>query len=804
MPSPLNLFSEDLAARCVDPGGDVPAERDLVLVWVRGAMRASSNPLIEAGAEAANALDLPLLVYQCLDDRHPYASDRIWRFVLEGAADLDRDLKNRGIRYAFHLATGRADGEPPLVRLARKSAVVIADVHPVEPIRSWTEALAVRVPETPVVLIDASCIVPVTATDAAPERAFEFRKKTRKHRKRWLGWQPQERPAPAEYSGGLPFEPVDFAAADLDVLIAGCTIDHGIGPIPETRGGAQGLARWQAFKETGLKGYARDRNDALRDGVSRMSAYFHFGMVSPFAIAAEAQQIGGPGAEKYLDELLVWREVAWHFCHHTRDVDSTAALPGWARKTLAEREQDPRATRSWDELARGQSGDALWDAMQTSLIRHGELHNNLRMTWGKAIPFWTATVDGALERLIDLNHRFALDGRDPASYGGLLWCLGQFDRPFPPSTPVLGDVRPRPTKTHASRLDVQRYADRVARPASGSVQRIAVIGAGIAGLSAARALQDAGHAVECFDKARGVGGRTSLRRAEPYAFDHGAQYFTARDPRFRRSVDAWLDEGIVVPFTGRIAAIDRLGEPAEKPATAVGRFVGSPGMNELAKRMARGIDVQVQSHAAEIERIDKRWTLRFEPGGPAPRPGYDAVLVTTPPPQAVPLVAASARLAEVAGSVAMDPCWAAMVAFETPLDCPFDGAFVNAGPLAWICRNSAKHGRPAGEAWVLHASPRWTREHIELEKTEAAALLTEALGAALGATLPPIVHLDAHRWMDSAAAPARNDGAIYDPDLGLGLAGDWLMGSKVQGAWLSGRALAGRVLADAARRVGDG
>ncbi len=91
------------------------------------------------------------------------------------------------------------------------------------------------------------------------------------------------------------------------------------------------------------------------------------------------------------------------------------------------------------------------------MLLHGELHNNVRMTWGKAILNWTADAKSALSTIIDLNHRFALDGRDPASFGGILWCLGQFDRPFPPARPILGTVRDRSTGQHAERLDVNRY-----------------------------------------------------------------------------------------------------------------------------------------------------------------------------------------------------------------------------------------------------------------------------------------------------------------------------------------------------------
>lgn len=797
-----SLLPTDLLERCLDPGATPREGGQYVLLWIRAAMRAESNPALAAAAALARGLGLPLLCYQALDDRHPHGSDRLWRFVLEGARDLSRDLGERGFRYAFHLV--RPGHRAPALRvLGEGAAAVVADAHPVEPVRTWTEALRRGLGDVPLVEVDASCVVPLTASRRAYDRAFAFRNATKKARKRWLGWEAETGDAPAPFAGDLPFEPVDLEG-DLDALIAACDVDHGIPPVPHTRGGtAAGRARWNAFAERRLGRYARDRNDALRPGVSRMSPYFHFGMVSPMAVAAEATRIGGAGAEKYLDELLVWRELAWHFCHHTPDIDSLSALPDWARETLREHADDPRpALYSPGQLAAGATDDELWNAMQVSLLRHGELHNNLRMTWGKAVLRWTSGPEEALASLLDLNHRYALDGRDPSSYGGILWCLGQFDRPFPPASPILGEVRGRSTKGHAARLDVSVYSGRVNRTAGDERMRIAVVGAGMSGLAAAGALLDAGHEVVAFDKARGVGGRTSLRRGAGTHFDHGAQYFTARDPRFRRAVDSWIEEGVVAPFRGALAVVDELGRPRGRGDDDTDRFVGTPGMNAMAKRMAEGVDVRVRSRVSALDRRPDGWALAFEDGDDAT--GFDRVLITAPAAQAAELLGDhSAELAALAADVEMTPCWAAMAAFEGPLATDFDGAFVNAGPLSWVCRNSTKAGRPEGETWVMHASADWTAEHLEMGREDVATALLAALAEALGLDgLPGTIEVDTHRWMYSGARTPLERGAAFDPEAGIALAGDWLAGAKVQGAWLSGRAAAGHLLREAAARAG--
>ncbi|QDV05630.1 protoporphyrinogen oxidase [Planctomycetes bacterium Poly30] len=343
-----------------------------------------------------------------------------------------------------------------------------------------------------------------------------------------------------------------------------------------------------------------------------------------------------------------------------------------------------------------------------------------------------------------------------------------------------------------------------ARPSTASETRsadlrVAIVGAGLSGLRAARILQDSGRCdVQLFEKARGVGGRTSLRRADSFAFDHGAQYFTARDAGFRAQVDAWVEAGVAAPFEAKLAGIPREGSLQFKKSDSTERFVGMPGMNAMAKAMAEDLMIEVRARVDSLEpEDDGRWTLRFIDG--REESGFDVVLVTAPAPQAKALVAASEKLREVAASVSMQPCWAAMVVFAERFDAPFDGAFIDAGPLSWACRNSAKPGRPEGDAWVLHASPAWTQSHLDLEREEIASRLTTALGEAAGIPTPEYLHADAHRWMYSNVREPREDGAVFDDELGLGLAGDWLNGAKVQGAWLSGQALAEAVLAARAR-----
>lgn len=769
---------------------------ELVLYWMRMALRGHENPALDAALHVASALGRPLLVYQGLSERYPFASDRHHTFILQAAREVHHELSLRGVHYRLHVERDGHRG-PVLKQLAARACAVFTELAPVEPLRAWTRTLAAHAP-CPVVEVDTACVVPMTLSRRPPERAFRFRAALAAERSARVHAPWPEPPAtPAlPLPADLGFEPVDLDSVDLHDLVAACEIDHAVAPVPATPGGARaGYARWEDFKQRGLDTYAQRRNNPLdRDGVSRLSPWLHLGCVSPLRIAREAAARGSAGAEKLLDELLVWRELAWHWCACTPEPDSLQALPAWAQATLQAHAHDPRPQRLSEEaLARAQSGDPLWDAAQLSLLRHGELHNNVRMTWGKALLGWTASPQEALRRLIDLNHRYALDGRDPASYGGLLGCLGLFERPAEEHQPIYGAVRTRTPQAHAARLDTAAFGALVRRPI-GATPRVAVIGAGVAGLACARTLLDHGVEVHLFDKGRAPGGRTSTRTAEDGAtWDHGAPAFHASDPRFARCVASWHEDGVVAPWSHRTARLSRPGAPLEHlPERTL--WTGTPGMSALTAHLALACPhLHLQTRVQAITGAPGAWSLQLDH---APEtPPFGAVLLTIPATQAADLLRAHAPLlAFRADALASTPTFAALLAFDAPLPLTFDALELEQGPLAAAWRTSAAPRRPPGERWVLHAADAWSAEHVEAPPQERALDLLSAFQQATGLHLHPTT-LTGHRWRLARPLRPSRLGALYDPDQGLGLGGDALLTPDVQGAWLSGVALAARLLA---------
>ena len=786
----------------VDRDGD-ESSGEFVLYWMRTAVRSQENPALDVAILIADKLRLPLLVYHAISQHYRYASDRHHTFMLQGARDVQDQFAKADISYAFHLATGN-DSRSHLVTLGQKSAVIVTEEMPVDPPRRFLDALKSQT-DTPIFCVDTACVVPMQLLKKSYTRAFQYRNATKRYYEERLtrAWPAVDVRPKAFDLNSLPFDPLNLQTANLSELISKCEIDHAVGPVTDTVGGSlAGYQRWDRFLEKGMSGYAKRRNNALIDGVSRMSGYLHYGMVSPMRLAREAAAIDNAGSEKYLDEILIWRELAYSFCFHRGKFEPWSAIPEWAQQTLQAHAGDARdSVYSWEELARAKTDDAFWNAAQVSLLRQGELHNNVRMTWGKAILNWTQSPKRALQFMIDLNHRYALDGRDPASYGGLLWCLGQFDRPFEPEQNIFGTVRPRSTSDHAKRLDTAAYLEKVATPRFDPVHKVAVIGAGISGLFAARTLADHGIEVKVFDKGRGVGGRMSTRRVDGKpCFDHGAQYFTARDPRFQRYVDSWVEQGVVAKWPDVVAdpsqkiVVFKDGKRTEKEDTN-GRFVGVPGMSSVCKYLANGLEVQTSTRVEKIESDARGDLIKLTDDEGNNLGEFDSVIVSAPAKQAAVLLANFPELAKPISKIKMQPCWAVMASFEEPLGSDWAGAFVHESIVTWAARNSTKPQRPTdAEHLLLHAGHEWTAENWERDQSEVAKEVLAAFWESSALPNQTPTYLQAHRWQYAIPSDPSQERCFFDSDAMIAACGDWAGGPRVEGAFLSGMAAAGRLL----------
>lgn len=274
------------------------------------------------------------------------------------------------------------------------------------------------------------------------------------------------------------------------------------------------------------------------------------------------------------------------------------------------------------------------------------------------------------------------------------------------------------------------------------------------------------------------------------AFDHGAQYFTARDPRFATEVEAWHKARVVKVWHGKLAAFDSEGrEPVEDEQT---RWAGVPDMSAIARHLARELDVRCGVDVETLEpgtsRTSPPWLARIGPhdvDGP-----HDAAVVATPAPQAAALVRSSPALSAAVGAVHMQPCWTALVGFADRVLAPFDGAYVSSSPLGWVARDRSKPDREPVETWVLQASHGWSAAHLEDDRQAVGPFLLNAFADLVRAPLPRPVHLSAYRWRHACADPGLRVGALADRERRLIACGDWCLGNRVEAAYLSGLAAA--------------
>jgi photolyase PhrII len=422
------------------------------------ALRAHDNPALTAAICAANYAGLPLLVIYILEDNKVNCTARRHHFILEALAELSAEFTIAGIRFAIQMQSpGKRN--PHYLTLAHRAALVVADEPFVQPYLATVQNLRRAAPA--LWLVDSACVVPakqVRASDCA--RAYKYESSTAANRAAQLAEKLDEVALVNKEPVPLSFEPLEIEGADdqmIDAFVKLCAVDHSVGRVGHTRGGSSaGYQRWRNFCTCGLKLYSKRRNNPLQHhahGVSRMSPYLNLGMVSPFRVARQ-----GAASGKFVNEMQTWREITYAYCfHHPEHLTLSKALPTWAYRTLSAHASDRRPRQlSLAQMASASTGDEYWDAAQRSLIVNGELHNNIRMTWGKAVLHWTASPDEAYNSLVYLNDHYALDGQAPPSYGGLLWCFGLFDGPKKENS-ISGSVAQRPTYVQAKRLDLAKF-----------------------------------------------------------------------------------------------------------------------------------------------------------------------------------------------------------------------------------------------------------------------------------------------------------------------------------------------------------
>jgi deoxyribodipyrimidine photo-lyase len=429
-----------------------------VLYWMQMFKRASHNYALNFAIQMANERRLPLVVYEGLTFSYPWANDRFHTFVLEGVEEKQAEFAERGIRYIFNLQRNERDPRRVVQQLAREAALLVTDDYPCFIVPRHNERISQL--DRQVFAVDANGMAPLSAFPKEEYAARTIRPKIN----RLLPDLPRVIDTPPldvqKLASDIDGPHTSVSAENIAELVSQCDIDHSVKPSDRYRGGTKAARRRLTdFVRRILPYYDKTQKEPSVDGVSRLSPYLHFGFISIQEVVAAVEKAKAPkiAKEAFLEQAIVRRELSFNFTRHNPHYDSLQSLPEWALQTMHDHADDPRPELlDAEKIEAAETYDELWNAAQRELLVTGHLHNYVRMLWGKRVIEWQRTYEMAFELLVHLNNKYALDGRDPNSYAGILWCFGKHDRPWF-DREVFGTIRYMTSQSMAKKFNARRY-----------------------------------------------------------------------------------------------------------------------------------------------------------------------------------------------------------------------------------------------------------------------------------------------------------------------------------------------------------
>ncbi len=466
---------------------------DYVLYWMIANRRTHWNSSLQRAVEWSNRLDKPLVILEALRCGYQWASDRIHRFVAEGMKDNASRLQKLGVLHYPYLEPVPDAGKGLLRELGKRACVVVTDDFPCFFLPRMVASAALQL-SVLMEKVDSNGLLPIRWTDKVFLTAVSFRRFLQNNIEPHLHAFPKPdplsevvRPFNAQLPRGIleKWPPAHDVLRGIDnASFASFPIDHSVPPSPIHGGEREANRALKKFLQHKIDAYADCRNHPDDEATSGLSPYLHFGHISLHQVFRDlidherwprnrilpegrGQREGWWGmsrnAEAFLDEVITWRELGYNRCAHLDRYDRYESLPAWAQQTLDTHRSDARThLYGLDQFENAETHDPIWNAAQRQLRREGRLQNYLRMLWGKKIIEWTPCPEEALNIMIHLNNKYALDGRNPNSYTGIFWIMGRYDRPWAPERPVLGRIRYMSSDNARRKLRLRRYLQRYA------------------------------------------------------------------------------------------------------------------------------------------------------------------------------------------------------------------------------------------------------------------------------------------------------------------------------------------------------
>jgi deoxyribodipyrimidine photo-lyase len=474
-----------------------------ILYWMQMFKRTTHNHALNFAIQQANERKIPLVVYEGLKFYYPWANDRLHTFILEGVEEKRKAFADKGILYLFYLQQDENSPKNTIAELAKDAALIVTDDFPCFIIPEHNKRIAEKA-SIPVYAVDSNGMIPMSKFDKENYAAYTIRPRI----KRML--PDYDKPfikesvvcsadsflrSPSFFTNSpsyvlrstdsvlrssssflsnedfflrspisIPRLSSSFTFNDETIanLVANCTINHDIKPSRVYKGGSlNAKKRLDYFIKNIFPNYNETRNECSVDGSSRLSPYLHFGYLSVFEIVEAVNNADVPkeSKESFLEELIVRRELAYNFTKFNDKYDSLECLPNWTQESMRKHADDERERLyTLEQLENFKTHDEIWNAAQRELVETGGMHNYVRMLWGKNVIGWTKSYEEAFAILEDFNNKYALDGRNPNSYAGILWCFGKHDRPWFERN-VFGTIRYMTSGSSGKKFNAKKYIE---------------------------------------------------------------------------------------------------------------------------------------------------------------------------------------------------------------------------------------------------------------------------------------------------------------------------------------------------------
>ncbi|MFA6200481.1 MAG: deoxyribodipyrimidine photo-lyase [Bacteroidales bacterium] len=431
-------------------------EGSFVLYKMQASVRINHNLALEAAICKANELDLPLKIIFRIDTSFPEANYRHFVFMIQGIKDIQDKLINLGA--SFEIITNKEDNL--FLNFINNAASIIMDKNYLRIQKEWKNWIEENA-NCEIIEIEDNIIVPVSSTSYKAEWAARTIRPKIMSKIDYFTDDSISLTA-LKHKAQVNIEQINRNNKILKHTLKKLKENNYLSEVEFKGGETYAKNILKEFIDSKLTNYDINHNDPSLKGSSLLSPYIHFGQISPITIVQELKH--NPKAEKFIEQLVVRRELAINYTYFTPDYDKYSSIPLWAKNTLEKHKNDNRSILyNLEKLEQASTLDKSWNASMIEMVETGYMENTMRMYWGKKIIEWSPTPEEAYSRMVYLNNKYFLDGRDPNSYAGIGWCFGLHDRPWKERS-IFGMVRYMNEAGLQRKYKIEDYISKYSKP----------------------------------------------------------------------------------------------------------------------------------------------------------------------------------------------------------------------------------------------------------------------------------------------------------------------------------------------------